>query len=282
MVAGDVDGLAPGVYHFCPGDFSAAAAARGRLSAGRWPRPRPTTALAARAGDLVLTAIYWRNTWKYQARGYRHLFWDSGTMLANVLAVGARARPAARASSRASWTTRSTACSGSMPSKEGALVLAPLGAEGAAAPAASPLPRARRSTVIPLSAREVDYPLLREAYVDSAPRRRSRRCIDWREARGVAPSSRAARHAVAAAAAADAARPLAGRDHPGGAGPRGEFSGAAIAAEAPGRARSAHATAADRRRTCRGGLVDLYLSVHAVDGVAPGAYVYDRGRTRSS
>ena len=34
---------------------------------------------------LVLTAIAWRNTWKYRARAYRHFFWDAGTLLANLL-----------------------------------------------------------------------------------------------------------------------------------------------------------------------------------------------------
>ena len=34
---------------------------------------------------LALTGILWRTAWKYDARGYRHLFWDAGTMLANLL-----------------------------------------------------------------------------------------------------------------------------------------------------------------------------------------------------
>jgi SagB-type dehydrogenase family enzyme len=47
----------------------------------------------ARAGAvLVLTGILWRTAWKYEARGYRHLWWDAGTMLANLLAL----EPAAR------------------------------------------------------------------------------------------------------------------------------------------------------------------------------------------
>jgi hypothetical protein len=42
----------------------------------------------ARAGAvLVLTGILWRTAWKYEARGYRHLSWDAGTMLANLLAL---------------------------------------------------------------------------------------------------------------------------------------------------------------------------------------------------
>jgi nitroreductase len=42
----------------------------------------------ARAQVIVaLTSTWWRNAWKYQARAYRHAFWDSGTILANLLAV---------------------------------------------------------------------------------------------------------------------------------------------------------------------------------------------------
>jgi SagB-type dehydrogenase family enzyme len=43
--------------------------------------------LARAAAVLVLTGILWRTAWKYEARGYRHLWWDAGTMLANLLAL---------------------------------------------------------------------------------------------------------------------------------------------------------------------------------------------------
>ena len=88
VVAGPEVGVPPGVYHFSPGDW-----ALRRLREGDFRR-----ALAAAAADetlgevpaaLALTAIYWRNTWKYGARGYRHLFWDAGTLLANSLATAA-------------------------------------------------------------------------------------------------------------------------------------------------------------------------------------------------
>jgi SagB-type dehydrogenase family enzyme len=36
---------------------------------------------------LVLTGIFERTAWKYTERGYRHLWWDAGTMLANLLAL---------------------------------------------------------------------------------------------------------------------------------------------------------------------------------------------------
>jgi hypothetical protein len=36
---------------------------------------------------LVVTGVPWRTGWKYRERGYRHVYWDAGTMLAQVLAV---------------------------------------------------------------------------------------------------------------------------------------------------------------------------------------------------
>jgi len=37
--------------------------------------------------SIVLTGIPWRTAWKYGERGYRHLYWDAGAMVANLLAV---------------------------------------------------------------------------------------------------------------------------------------------------------------------------------------------------
>src|SRR6266478_3183357 len=88
VVAGAVDDLPAGVYHFCPGDFT--------LRRLRTDDARGLLAEAAadampgrRAATLVLSGIVWRNSWKYRARTYRHLFWDGGTMLANALAAAA-------------------------------------------------------------------------------------------------------------------------------------------------------------------------------------------------
>ena len=38
---------------------------------------------------IVLTGIHARTGWKYMERGYRHVWWDAGTMLANLLALAA-------------------------------------------------------------------------------------------------------------------------------------------------------------------------------------------------
>jgi SagB-type dehydrogenase family enzyme len=67
-----------------------------RLRAEDVRRPLADAAVAAelaKAGVvLVLTGILWRTAWKYEARGYRHLWWDAGTMLANLLALDPKAR----------------------------------------------------------------------------------------------------------------------------------------------------------------------------------------------
>jgi hypothetical protein len=36
---------------------------------------------------LVLTGVPWRTGWRYRERGFRHVYWDAGTMLAQTLAV---------------------------------------------------------------------------------------------------------------------------------------------------------------------------------------------------
>ena len=36
---------------------------------------------------IVVTGIPWRTGWRYRERGYRHIYWDAGTMLAQLLAL---------------------------------------------------------------------------------------------------------------------------------------------------------------------------------------------------
>ncbi len=83
----DLEGLKAGVYHFNPLDFALV-----EVRTGDW-----RTELAALSDDsvagapmtIVFTSLAWRNAWKYQARSYRHWFWDGGVIAANLLAVSA-------------------------------------------------------------------------------------------------------------------------------------------------------------------------------------------------
>lgn len=39
------------------------------------------------AATVVVTGVPWRSGWRYRERGYRHVYWDAGTMLAQLLAA---------------------------------------------------------------------------------------------------------------------------------------------------------------------------------------------------
>jgi SagB-type dehydrogenase family enzyme len=265
VVAGDVAGLEPGVYHFSPGDF-----ALRRLREGDFRGALAIAAadddLASRPATVILSAIYWRNTWKYQARGYRHLFWDSGTMLSNLFASAtALDLPARGITGFVELEVNGLLALDA--EKEGALVLAPVGGPGRPAPV-SPVVAAITPEVIPLGSSEVDYPLLRDAYENSSLDGESE-VQAWREASWQRPPP------PEALVALPTPRPWAGRTLAETIMARGstrQFSGEAIG--------SAELSTALWHAT-RGwpadapwGLVNLYLSVHAVDGIDPGAYAY--------
>ena len=165
VIVGAVEGLEPGVYHFGPGDFSLRRLRVGDFR-GAVALAAADDALAAQPATVILSAIYWRNTWKYQARGYRHLFWDSGTLLGQFLAV-ARALDVPARLITGFVDAQLNGLLGLDAEKEGALVAVPLGAPGPVA-AASPVIVTLTPEVVPLSPREVDYPLLRDAYDNSS------------------------------------------------------------------------------------------------------------------
>jgi hypothetical protein len=45
---------------------------------------------------LVVTGVPWRTGWRYRERGYRHIFWDAGTLVSQQLALAASAGLQAR------------------------------------------------------------------------------------------------------------------------------------------------------------------------------------------
>jgi hypothetical protein len=72
VVARDIDGIDDAVYHY-----------DGRHHGLTRLAPAPPGGPPA----VVVTGVPWRTAWKYTERGFRHLYWDAGTMLAHVLAV---------------------------------------------------------------------------------------------------------------------------------------------------------------------------------------------------
>ena len=64
--------LPPGVHWYDP---------RGHALVQVGPTP------IGNAPTVVVTGIPWRTGWRYRERGFRHVYWDAGTMLAQLLAV---------------------------------------------------------------------------------------------------------------------------------------------------------------------------------------------------
>jgi SagB-type dehydrogenase family enzyme len=89
-VCGPLPGLPAGVYHFEPAEFALRRLRDGDFRA-RLAAAAAEPAIARLPLCLVLTGIPWRTTWKYRERGYRHLFWDAGAIVANLLAAAAAA-----------------------------------------------------------------------------------------------------------------------------------------------------------------------------------------------
>ena len=52
------------------------------------------------APTLVVTGVPWRTGWRYRERGYRHVYWDAGTILSQLLAVADSAGITARLHTR--------------------------------------------------------------------------------------------------------------------------------------------------------------------------------------
>ncbi len=85
VISGRIPGLDEGVYHFNPEQFSLAKLRDGDYRSALDDMGSPDSQSAP--FTLAFTSLAWRNAWKYEARSYRHWFWDSGVIAANLLAT---------------------------------------------------------------------------------------------------------------------------------------------------------------------------------------------------
>jgi SagB-type dehydrogenase family enzyme len=161
LICGDLADLEAGVYHYGAHDHALRQLRRGDfrqvLASATGAEPNVVHARVV----MALTSTWWRNAWKYQARAYRHAFWDGGTILANLLAVAyASAVPARVVVGFADGDVNRLL--GVDPAHEGSICLVSLGRDGSLplAPEVLPLQLETR----PLSHHEVEYPEIVEAH----------------------------------------------------------------------------------------------------------------------
>jgi SagB-type dehydrogenase family enzyme len=276
LVCGSLADLEAGVYHFGPHDAALRLLRAGDHRAAVVRATAEEPAIAAAPLIVAFTSTFWRNAWKYRARTYRHCFWDAGTLLANLLAVAAAGDLPARVvlgfvdddlNALLDLDTR----------REVTLGLVALGAGAAPPPAAPPAPPLGLET-LPLSAREVDYPAIRQAHTASSLST-PKKVAAWRGALPPRPPAPGGAPVSLAVPDLDVTVP-----EPIEAVVLRRGSTRVFAREPIGLADlstilwcGTRGIAADFV-TPGAPLGDVYLVVHAVDGLEPGSYAYDRER----
>ena len=284
LACGDLPGLSAGIYHFSPQDFALKQLRDGDYrevlvhASGREP------AAASAPLIIICASTYWRNAWKYQSRAYRHCYWDSGTILANLLAAAtARHMPAQIILGFVDETVNRLLSLD--PMREGTLALVALGnapeKESRFVPTVEPLV----FDTVPLSKTEVDYPAIRAMHEASSLERETE-VVEWR--------SQALSNPSPGTASPISTPPQVIPLQPLGDGASRDFLEEVIKRRGSTRhfARQSigsrefstlleRATASiptDFDQAKEAALNDIYLIVHAVDDLSPGAYVYHRDR----
>lgn len=275
LICGELPELTAGVYHFSPHDFALRQLRAGDFRAAVVSASGNQPAIAAAPAIIACTSTFWRNAWKYQARTYRHCFWDSGTLLANLFAVAAaRDLPAHLVLGFVDEQLNQLLDLDD--EREVTLALVALSRGAGSAPATPPVVPLELETV-PLSSREVEYPAIRAVHAAS-----SLASVDdvaaWRGALAPLPRfTSAGAHVSLVPSLAASAEPIEKVILRRGS--TREFAHDAIG----------FAPLSTLLRTITRGVVadflepgttlsEVYLIVNAVDGLAPGAYVFDRDR----
>jgi SagB-type dehydrogenase family enzyme len=166
LVCGELPGLAAGVYHYAAHDHSLRLLRAGDYRAAVVSASGEEPAIAAAPVIAIWSSTFWRNAWRYQARAYRHVYWDTGTALANLLAVAAEEGLPARVVLGFS-DAEINALLDVDGEREAAVSLVALGRwdeDAPPAPSIAPLGFATE----PLSEREIDFPDIREMHAASS------------------------------------------------------------------------------------------------------------------
>ena len=279
LVCGDLANLAAGIYHFAAAEFGLRKLRvgdyRGILAEATASEP----AIAHAPMIIVCTGTYWRNAWKYQNRTYRHFGWDNGTLLANLLAVGtALGLPSKVVCGFVDSTVNRLLDVDAQ--REVAFSLVAIGYDSSLPPpppeGVSPL----GLETIPLSRTEIDYPLMREMH-DASSLDSPAEVAAWR---GRTPLTKL----PASTGPVVQLRPLSDAEIP-----RDPIEQVILRRGSSRKFVRTPITLVQLStmldRATRGVLADfldptgsllnhLYLIVNAVEGVEPGAYVFQRDR----
>ncbi len=280
VVCGDMDGLEAGVYQYSAPESSLVRLRKGDYRGVLVEAAAGAEGVEQAPATVVYTSTYWRNAWKYQARAYRHCFWDGGTIMSNMLAV-ARAQGL---SARVVTGFVDQQVNGLLDldeKREVSLALAPLSNGSAAVGSPGRVEKLGLETE-PVSQREVEYPAIGEMHrassLETAEDVRA-----WRlDARSNPPGGLAPGGLVPL-------RPMAPEEMPRDSiervirrrGSSRRFEREAISFEALSTMLEMGLGGVEAdfsSSTAPGQLTQAYLIVNAVEGLESGSYVYHAGQ----
>jgi SagB-type dehydrogenase family enzyme len=278
VVAGDLVGLDAGVYHFNPADVSLRLLRKGDFRGNLAQATAMELAMAHAPATIICTGTYWRNAWKYQARTYRHFGWDNGTLLANMLAVSAASGlPAeivvgfvdSEINRLLDLDTR----------REVSLCLVPIGRTSESSlPALREAPALGLET-IPLSESEIEYPAMLEMH-DASSLESEEEVAQWRGKLPLHPCSAPTGEAVHLHRLQEEEQPIDTIEpvilRRGSARAFDKTASITVAQLSTILDCATRSLPADFLKPLGAQLNDLYLIVHAVEGLEPGAYFFRR------
>ena len=278
VVTGDLAGLDAGVYHFNPADLSLRLLRKGDFCRNLAQATAMEPAVAHAPAMIICTGTYWRNAWKYQARTYRHFGWDNGTLLANMMAVStASGLPAEIVLGFVDGEVNrlldlDTRC-------EVSLCLVPIGRKSE-----SSLPALREALVlgletIPLSECEVEYPAMLEMH-DASSLESEEEVAQWRGKQQVFLSSAPAGEEVQLERPPEEEQPMDTIEQVilrrGSTRTFDETASITLAQLSTIFDYATRGLPADFLKPPGAQFNDLYLIVHSVQGLKPGAYFFRR------
>ena len=277
VVCGDLANLEAGVYHFAPAEFGLRKLRTGDYRGVLLEASGGELAIAHAPLTIVCTCTYWRNAWKYQARTYRHFGWDNGTLLANLLAVStALGLPATVVCGFADASVNRLLDVDT--GREVAFSLVAIGHDAAPLPHSSAEAFPLGLETVPLSRREVDYPLMREMHGASS--------LNSAEEVGRWRAQTPTTNFPAPAGPLAPLQPLSDAEMPRdpieqviqrrGSSRKFARTSISLAQLSTMLDRATRGVPADFLDPPGTQLNDLYLVVHAVEGLHPGAYVFHR------
>ena len=282
LICGDLEGLGAGVYQFSPHDFSLRRLRAGDYRSVLVHASGEDAAIVNASCIIVSVSTYWRNAWKYQSRAYRHCYWDNGTVLANLLAAAAARKILAKLVLGFVDAVVNELL-GLNPQREAALSLVGLGEALPRRLGFSPPIEPVVFETLPLSKSEVDYPAMRAMHEASSLEAEAE-VVAWRGRAEKGPSTRIKsdrresrlfplQRLPSEELPQDTLDEVVVRR-----GSTREFSREAIGFSQLSTMldRATRGIDADFLSPAEPSLNHLYLIIHAVEGLPPGAYFYRR------